>query len=472
MEVLSRYLRVICKQPNVSYHPKCTQLNLTHLIFADDLMIFTRGDIPSVAAVVQVLDNFGRLSGLKANPDKTSIYFGGVHPVVQSAILQFTNFSHSTFPFRYLGVPLNVSRLCLDHFGPLLTKVQGAIHHWTTSFLSYAGRLQLINSVLMGLQTYWCSTILLPKGVIKLLNRSSKNFFWQVTNGCRHMTMKSWKSICFPWIEGGFGIKELLSWNRALLLRWLWQIEHSDGLWARWHIVYALNGSTIWTVKSADRFSESFRSILAVRDFCLQKFGNHNAVQDFLHSCVKHGKFTLTTAYDGVRAPGTIYNWAKALTHPIIIPAHWVTTSLAAEMKLATSDNIIRKGLILVNRCSLCKNNSETHSHLFFHCSYSKLLWEALLSWISIMRPAMDLQREIRWSQSRRHRRHWKYSWYVSSLTVAINQIWHERNLRIFTGQERPVSILLQTIKYTVGIRMIARGHGSRLDALVEFVPS
>ncbi|XP_074298423.1 uncharacterized protein LOC141629299 [Silene latifolia] len=193
------------------------------------------------------------------------------------------------------------------------------------------------------------------------------------------MTMKSWKSICFPWTEGGFGIKEILSWNRALLIRWLWQIEHSDGLWARWHRVYALNGA-------------------------------------FLHSCVQHGKFNLATAYNGLRASGILYTWAKALTHPIIIPAHRVTVSLAAEMKLATSDNIIRKGLILVNRCSLCKNHYETHPHLFFQCSYSKQLWEALLGWMSIMRPGMDLQREIRWSQSRRHRRHWKYSWYMSSL--------------------------------------------------------
>ncbi|XP_074291811.1 uncharacterized protein LOC141618614 [Silene latifolia] len=246
--------------------------------------------------------------------------------------------------------------------------------------------------------------------------------------------MKSWKSICLPWPEGGFGIKVLLSWNRALLLRWLWRIEHSDGLWARWHRVYALNGSNI--------------------------------------CCVQHGKLNLATAYDGLRAPGTLYTWAKALTHLIIIPAHRVTASLAAELKLATSDNIIRKGLVLINRCSFCKSNSETHSHLFFHCPYSKLLWEALLSWMSIKRPAMDLHREIRWSQSRRHRRHWKYSWYVSSLTVAINQIWQERNLRIFKGQERPVSILLQSIKYIVGIRLIAHGQGSRSGDLVEYIPS
>ncbi|XP_074306393.1 uncharacterized protein LOC141641639 [Silene latifolia] len=137
---------------------------VSHGFFKDDLMIFTRGDLPSFTAVVHVLNKFGRLSGLIANPDKTSIYFGGVHHVVQSAILDFTKFSPSTFPFRYIGVPLNVSRLCLDHFGSLITKMQGAIQHWISTFLSCDGRLQLINSVLLGLQTYWCSTILLPNG--------------------------------------------------------------------------------------------------------------------------------------------------------------------------------------------------------------------------------------------------------------------------------------------------------------------
>ncbi|XP_074314153.1 uncharacterized protein LOC141649358 [Silene latifolia] len=48
MEVLSRSLRGMCSIHGVSYHPKCSRLKLTHLVFADDLMIFTRGDLPSV----------------------------------------------------------------------------------------------------------------------------------------------------------------------------------------------------------------------------------------------------------------------------------------------------------------------------------------------------------------------------------------------------------------------------------------
>ncbi|XP_074276943.1 uncharacterized protein LOC141600598 [Silene latifolia] len=79
MEVISTYLRTLCDKPLVSYHPKCSRLKLNNLIFADDLMVFVRGDVPSIAAVKSTLSLFAELSGLHANIEKTNIYFGGVH---------------------------------------------------------------------------------------------------------------------------------------------------------------------------------------------------------------------------------------------------------------------------------------------------------------------------------------------------------------------------------------------------------
>ncbi|XP_074298971.1 putative mitochondrial protein AtMg01250 [Silene latifolia] len=106
MEVLSRHMRVLYQDLNVSHHPKCRQLNLTHLLFADDLMIFVRGDVPSAKAVENVLSKFATVFGLYANADKTNIYFGGISPTVPQAILQDTGFSVGSFPFKYLGILL------------------------------------------------------------------------------------------------------------------------------------------------------------------------------------------------------------------------------------------------------------------------------------------------------------------------------------------------------------------------------
>jgi hypothetical protein len=56
---------------------------------------------------------------------------------------------------KYLGVPLISSRT-----------------------LSYAGRVQLINSVLFSIQVYWASLFLLPGQVIKSVEQIMRSFLW------------------------------------------------------------------------------------------------------------------------------------------------------------------------------------------------------------------------------------------------------------------------------------------------------
>ncbi|XP_074278049.1 uncharacterized protein LOC141601653 [Silene latifolia] len=129
MEILSRQLRSLHPLPYVSSHPKCAQFRLNHLIFADDLMVFMRGDVPSVVTVVESLGQFASISGLHANPSKTSIYFGGVTDDIKQQIEAATGYSEAKFPFRYLGVTLNLGRLTPDMFRGMMDKIQAAIHH-------------------------------------------------------------------------------------------------------------------------------------------------------------------------------------------------------------------------------------------------------------------------------------------------------------------------------------------------------
>ncbi|XP_074278073.1 uncharacterized protein LOC141601678 [Silene latifolia] len=112
----------------VTYHPKCGRMGLNHLIFVDDLMIFVRGDSPSVNDVSDSLDLFANMSGLRANSEKTNIYMGGVRDEVKELILRDTGYVEGTFPFRYLGVPLNEGKLNKGMFAELLSKVQAALN--------------------------------------------------------------------------------------------------------------------------------------------------------------------------------------------------------------------------------------------------------------------------------------------------------------------------------------------------------
>lgn len=108
---------------------------------------------------------------------KMSIYLGEVTSDVKGNILLATGFSAGTLPFRYLEVPLSTSRLTFALCRPLLDKWRNCINHWTTKYLSYAGKVELINSVVMGIQAYWCATFILPKGVIRKIDRLCRDLF-------------------------------------------------------------------------------------------------------------------------------------------------------------------------------------------------------------------------------------------------------------------------------------------------------
>jgi len=51
MEYLSRLLKGLKEETNFKYHPKCSKLDITHLCFADDLLIFSRGDLNYIKAL-------------------------------------------------------------------------------------------------------------------------------------------------------------------------------------------------------------------------------------------------------------------------------------------------------------------------------------------------------------------------------------------------------------------------------------
>lgn len=78
MEYLSRSLMELKHNKLFQFHPRCRKVGLTHLCFTDDLLLFTKGNTASIQQVRLILDKFAAVSGLKANPAKSCIYFGGV----------------------------------------------------------------------------------------------------------------------------------------------------------------------------------------------------------------------------------------------------------------------------------------------------------------------------------------------------------------------------------------------------------
>lgn len=71
IEVFSQMLNEPAKLKFTDFHPKCGKIGLTHLVFADDLLIFTKVNLNSVVVVKQILDLFYVFSGLQVNYSKS-----------------------------------------------------------------------------------------------------------------------------------------------------------------------------------------------------------------------------------------------------------------------------------------------------------------------------------------------------------------------------------------------------------------
>lgn len=110
MEYLSRLLEQLETTKSIHFHPKCGRLKLIQLSFADDLLLFYRGEVSSVKHLFNQFQEFSKASGLIANLSKSSVYCGGVTNEIQEAILAVLGFS-GVLPIRYLGVPLSTKRV-------------------------------------------------------------------------------------------------------------------------------------------------------------------------------------------------------------------------------------------------------------------------------------------------------------------------------------------------------------------------
>ena len=120
----------------------------------DEIFLFAGGTKSSVQVVMDELKRFENFSGLQVNNQKSAIFLFGVNDDVKNDLLNTTGFSSGSFPMKYLGIPVISTRLSHCDCQPLLDKILARIQSWTSRSLSYAGRLQLIASVLYSIQMY------------------------------------------------------------------------------------------------------------------------------------------------------------------------------------------------------------------------------------------------------------------------------------------------------------------------------
>ena len=87
MEAFSLSLSKAVVHPRFEFHPRCKQIKLSHLCFADDLFLFSKGDVDSVQITLDELTKFEAFSGMQVNKQKSDVFFAGIEDSVKDTIL-------------------------------------------------------------------------------------------------------------------------------------------------------------------------------------------------------------------------------------------------------------------------------------------------------------------------------------------------------------------------------------------------
>ncbi|XP_010431573.1 PREDICTED: uncharacterized protein LOC104715904 [Camelina sativa] len=288
MEVFSQMLRKAYNNSLIGAHANTSNPQVTHLAFADDIMVFFDGKLNSLSNITGVLHEFSAASGLHMNKSKTDLYLAGVTQV-ETSLMASLGFNIGSLQVRYLGLPLMHRKLRLSEYRPLLDALTKRFSSWAARALSYAGRLQLLSSVIHGTLNFWMSAFILPKGCIKKVESLCRNFLWNGDVTKRGSAKVAWSNVCLPKEEGGLGLRNLSFWNRTLCLKLIWRLfSASDSLWALWLRNTKIKDGSFWAIDAKKQSSWTWKAMLnlrhTARHFLKARLGNGQQL-NFWYDC-------------------------------------------------------------------------------------------------------------------------------------------------------------------------------------------
>lgn len=447
MEYLSRYLNRVTtrnRRCGFNFHAKCEPLRISHLVFADDLMIFSRGDASSVQIICEGLEGFGDRSGLRANALKSNVILAGVEEYEKENILRVTGFTTGRLPFRYLGVPLSGEFLKLADFAPLLDKVTATLCSWAGLNLSYAGKIEVIKSVIQGIQSFWLGIIPISSTVLDKISAICRRFLWG-----GDFAKVAWNTICCGKKFGGLGLMNTKVWNTALLAKILWNIHSKkDTLWCKWiHHVY-LRTTSIWLTTTRKGFPPLMKKLLEIRDSLIASQGSTEEAVQLLDSWCIRGRFQATLAYKSFMPAGRIQPWHKVVWNTIMPPKFSFTFWLATLNRMPTKDRLVFLGEEQI--CGLCEMHIETLNHLFFSCSFTRKVWQQIKEWTGLRRTMGTLKSSVKWLLKDNGGTSWRCKWRQLSLAATVYYLWRCRNQAIFDSLVPDTEQVVRKIKIQV----------------------
>ncbi|GMI91176.1 hypothetical protein like AT3G24255 [Hibiscus trionum] len=206
---------------------------LSHLFFADDLILYARADVSQALIINNILSAFGNYSGHRVSKNKTQICFSAaVSDSIKAAISDVFGFRVVDSLGKYLGVPVIHQRLRCSDFDFILDKIKARLNGWAARTLSIAGRITLAKSVISAIPVYFMQTMILPKKVCNDIEGLIRRFIWGSASPTQKISLINWEAVCQPMQSGGLGLRRMHNFNMAFILKLSYSIvTRTSSLW-------------------------------------------------------------------------------------------------------------------------------------------------------------------------------------------------------------------------------------------------
>jgi hypothetical protein len=197
---------------------------ISHLLFADDVLLFIKARNSQLRFVTDLFDRFSHASGLKINLSKSIAFYSSGTP--QGKINNITSISgiRSTISLdKYLGFPILKGRPKRSDFNFIIEKMQTRLASWKNRLLNRTSRLALVTSVLSSIPSYYMQINWLPQNICDIIDQTTQNFVWRGFNN-KGVHLVNWKKITKPKHLGCLNIRAAREANTCLLGKLVWDM--------------------------------------------------------------------------------------------------------------------------------------------------------------------------------------------------------------------------------------------------------
>ena len=179
--------------------------SVSHLMFADDLVLFAKADNINCCVIRDVLDEFCKMSGHTISEAKSRVFFSpNVDMDDREAFCDILGFASTPDLGKYLGFPIRQPGTSSREYNFILDRVKQKLSGWKANLLSVAGRAVLIQASSSAIPSYVMQCAALPGRVLDGIDRVNRNFCGVV---------RRIKERCI-----GLGGKRLLELRRKVVL--------------------------------------------------------------------------------------------------------------------------------------------------------------------------------------------------------------------------------------------------------------